>query len=65
LQSLEHTPALQLDRLPTDVDAIVVLSGGTYCNAPEYGKDTVSPYTLPGRAGGYPTGPPTVPDVSN
>ena len=46
LQSLEHTPALQLDRLPTDVDAIVVLSGGTYCNAPEYGKDTVSPYTL-------------------
>jgi uncharacterized SAM-binding protein YcdF (DUF218 family) len=46
LQSLEHTPALQLDRLPTEVDAIIVLSGGTYCNAPEYEKDTVSPYTL-------------------
>jgi len=46
LQSLENTPPLQLDRLPTDVDAIVVLSGGTYCNASEYGKDTVGPYTL-------------------
>jgi uncharacterized SAM-binding protein YcdF (DUF218 family) len=46
LQSLENTPALQLDQLPTDVDAIVVLSGGTYCIAPEYGKDTVGPYTL-------------------
>lgn len=46
LQSLEKAPPLQLDRLPTDVDAIVVLGGGTYCNAPEYGKDTVSTYAL-------------------
>ncbi len=42
LQSLEKTPPLQLDQLPTDVDAIIVLGGGTYCNAPEYGQDTVS-----------------------
>lgn len=46
LQTLEHTPALQLDQLPTDADAIVVLSGGTYCNPPEYAQDTVSAYTL-------------------
>ena len=46
LRSLEKTPALQLDHLPTDVDAIIVLGGGTYCSAPEYGKETVSNYTL-------------------
>jgi uncharacterized SAM-binding protein YcdF (DUF218 family) len=46
LQSLENIPPLQLDRLPTNVDAIIVLSGGTYCDAPEYGKDTVGPSTL-------------------
>ncbi|SEP08467.1 YdcF family protein [Nitrosovibrio sp. Nv6] len=44
LQKLEtrprHSPA------DNDVEAIVVLGGGTYYNAPEYGNDTVGRYTL-------------------
>ncbi len=30
----------------TGAGAIVILSGGTYANAPEYGTDTVGPWTL-------------------
>lgn len=42
LQSVESIPPLQPETLSsnTDVDAIVVLSGGRYCNAPEYGEDS-------------------------
>lgn len=38
---LEYYPALTLTRLP-HADAIVVLGGGVYRNAPEYGGDTVN-----------------------
>ena len=43
LRMLESAPA---DPLARPADAIVVLGGGTYFNAPEYGGDTVNEYTL-------------------
>lgn len=45
LQTLE-VPALALTDNATTADAIVVLGGGTYFNAPEYGKDTVGNASL-------------------
>jgi uncharacterized SAM-binding protein YcdF (DUF218 family) len=42
---LERYPPLSLDHLPA-ADAIVVLAGGRYSRAPEYGRDTVSVLTL-------------------
>lgn len=42
---LERYPPLSLEHLPP-ADAIVVLAGGRYRNAPEYGRDTVSVLTL-------------------
>jgi uncharacterized SAM-binding protein YcdF (DUF218 family) len=42
---LERYPPLSLDHLPA-ADAIVVLAGGRYRAAPEYGRDTVSVLTL-------------------
>ncbi len=45
LNLLQTAPALDIDHLP-HADAIVVLSGGTYDNAPEYGGDTVRAFTL-------------------
>lgn len=36
-QSLQTTPALSLDHIPEDGQAIVVLGSGSYCRAPEYG----------------------------
>lgn len=42
---LERYPPLELDRLPT-AQAIVVLGGGRYTRAPEYGRDSVSDFTL-------------------
>ncbi len=45
LHTLEGTPhALDTDQ--DRAEAIVVLGGGTYSNAPEYGKDTVSEASL-------------------
>lgn len=45
LAQFEHYPPLDLTHLnPTD--AIVILGGGSYFDAPEYGGDTVSRYTL-------------------
>ena len=42
VQSVESIPPLRPETLSsnTDVDAIVVLSGGQYCDAPEYGEDS-------------------------
>lgn len=45
LQSLEGKPKV-LDTSPKTAEAIVVLGGGTYFNAPEYGGDTVSHISL-------------------
>jgi uncharacterized SAM-binding protein YcdF (DUF218 family) len=45
LQSLEGEPYVTDTKRPL-ADAIVVLGGGTYFNAPEYGGDTVSKETL-------------------
>ncbi len=42
---LERYPPLALDRLPA-VDAIVVLAGGRYRAAPEYGRDSASDLSL-------------------
>jgi uncharacterized SAM-binding protein YcdF (DUF218 family) len=42
---LERYPPLSLEHLPA-ADAIVVLGGGRYRAAPEYGRDTVSVSTL-------------------
>ncbi len=42
---LERYPPLSLDHLPV-ADAIVVLGGGRYRAAPEYGRDTVSVASL-------------------
>jgi uncharacterized SAM-binding protein YcdF (DUF218 family) len=42
---LERYPPLDLERLPS-ADAIVVLGGGRYSNAPEYGRDSASDFTL-------------------
>ena len=44
LRSLEPQPSTQSEKLIPD--AIIVLGGGTYANAPEYGGDTVSNATL-------------------
>jgi uncharacterized SAM-binding protein YcdF (DUF218 family) len=46
LQSLENTLPLHLNDAAGMADAIVVLSGDRYCNAPEYGGDTVAAQTL-------------------
>jgi len=40
-------PAKAVDTRAQSADAIIVLGGGTYFNAPEYGADTVSEATLP------------------
>ncbi len=45
LQTLEVRPLVLTDKATT-ADAIVVLGGGTYFNAPEYGNDTVSNASL-------------------
>lgn len=45
LQSLEGEPYVTDTKKPL-ADAIVVLGGGTYFHAPEYGGDTVNQYTL-------------------
>ena len=45
LQQLEGEPYVADTKEPL-ADAIVVLGGGTYFHAPEYGGDTVSLYTL-------------------
>ncbi len=42
---LERYPPLSLEHLPI-ADAIVVLGGGIYLRAPEYGRDTVSEESL-------------------
>lgn len=44
LQRLETPPGR--DPFDNDVQAIVVLGGGTYYHAPEYGSDTVGRYSL-------------------
>lgn len=46
LHMVERIPPLRLDQLPPEVEAIVVLGSGTYCQAPEYGEDSVSAYAL-------------------
>ena len=45
LAQFERFPAVNLANQPA-ADAIVILGGGTYFNAPEYGGDTVNRYTL-------------------
>jgi uncharacterized SAM-binding protein YcdF (DUF218 family) len=45
LRSLETYPPVSAERLK-EADVIVVLGGGTYYDAPEYGGDTVSPLSL-------------------
>lgn len=45
LHSLEGSPLQSKEGSPS-ADAIVVLSGGTYFNAPEYAGDTASPTSL-------------------
>ncbi len=42
LQGLQRSPALSSGPLESGVGAIVVLGGGRYRSAPEYGEDTVS-----------------------
>lgn len=45
--TLQTYPALAPDKLKTlNASAIVILGGGRYSDAPEYGKDTVSAFTL-------------------
>jgi uncharacterized SAM-binding protein YcdF (DUF218 family) len=44
LQTLE--PAPNRSPLDNDIQAVFVLGGGTYYNAPEYGSDTVGRFTL-------------------
>src|SRR3972149_1499438 len=39
-------PPRAVDTQAQPADAIVVLGGGTYFNAPEYGADTVGDFTL-------------------
>ncbi len=46
IQSLQRSPALVSGALEEPVGAIVILGGGRYRNAPEYGEDTVSKWTL-------------------
>ena len=45
LAQFEHFPAVNLAH-PPSADAIVILGGGTYFNAPEYAGDTVNGNTL-------------------
>jgi uncharacterized SAM-binding protein YcdF (DUF218 family) len=45
LRSLENAPPLAAERLQ-EAQAIVILGGGTYFDAPEYGGDTVSAISL-------------------
>lgn len=45
LAQFEHYPPLDLAHAGA-ADAIVILGGGSYFDAPEYGGDTVSRYTL-------------------
>ena len=45
LASLETVPPIQADQLG-EIDAIVILGGGSYYDAPEYGGDTISAATL-------------------
>jgi uncharacterized SAM-binding protein YcdF (DUF218 family) len=45
-QLLETAPPLQPAEALPDADAIVVLAGGVYIEAPEYGDDTVNGYVL-------------------
>jgi uncharacterized SAM-binding protein YcdF (DUF218 family) len=46
-QSLQTVPALSLDHVPDDGQAIIVLGSGSYCRAPEYqGVDSVTPEAL-------------------
>ena len=46
-QSLQSVPALSLDRVPDDGQAIIVLGSGSYCRAPEYsGNDSTTPFGL-------------------
>jgi len=46
LHTVERIPPLRWDQLPPDAEAIVVLGSGTYCQAPEYGEDSVTAYAL-------------------
>lgn len=46
MQPLEMYPALDPDRLPQGPQAIVILSGDTQSEAPEYGFDIPGPLTL-------------------
>ena len=46
IRGLEVHPTVDAAQLSTHADAIVVLGGGTYRDAPEYGGDTVSTATL-------------------
>ncbi|MCW9023474.1 MAG: YdcF family protein [Gammaproteobacteria bacterium] len=47
IMNLENTPALSQETLgQSDAKAIIVLGGGSYLNAPEYGEDTVGSATL-------------------
>ncbi len=45
--AMENIPALHKEQMKTtDAGAIVILAGGSYLNAPEYGGDTVATPTL-------------------
>ncbi len=47
ISNMENIPALSKEQMKnTDAQAIVILGGGSYSNAPEYGGDTVSIATL-------------------
>lgn len=46
MQPLQVYPPADLDRLPANVGAIVILSGDMRAEAPEYGTDIVGPITL-------------------
>lgn len=47
ISNMENIPALSKERMKnTDAQAIIILGGGSYSNAPEYGGDTVSGATL-------------------
>src|SRR5439155_9955043 len=48
-----------------NMPAMLVYWGDTFHNVPRYGRGQNVPPSFPGRAGGYPTGPPTDPDVRN
>lgn len=46
MQPLQVYPPADLDRLPANIGAIVILSGDMRAKAPEYGADIVGPVTL-------------------